>query len=86
MSEYCHQINFDGTELFARPDTISYIFLFSYKKMIKNKIIKKKFLKKRDKVVKLVGWGLLSTGPTLSSFVYLQPDTVAELITDHPRE
>ena len=23
MSEFCHQINFDGTELFARPDTLS---------------------------------------------------------------
>ena len=24
MSEFCHQINFDGTELYARPDTLSY--------------------------------------------------------------
>ena len=23
VSEFCHQINFDGTELFARPDTLS---------------------------------------------------------------
>ena len=25
MSEFCHQINFDGTELYARPDTLSYM-------------------------------------------------------------
>ena len=25
VSEFCHQINFDGTELFARPDTLSYV-------------------------------------------------------------
>ena len=24
VSEFCHQIKFDGTELFARPDTLSY--------------------------------------------------------------
>ena len=23
VSEFCHQINFDGNELFARPDTVS---------------------------------------------------------------
>ena len=27
VSEFCHQINFDGTELFARPDTLSYRFI-----------------------------------------------------------
>ena len=27
VSEFCHQINFDGTELFARPDTLSYSFI-----------------------------------------------------------
>ena len=25
MSEFCHQINLDGTELFTRPDTLSYL-------------------------------------------------------------
>ena len=25
MSEFCHQINFDGNELFVRPDTLSYL-------------------------------------------------------------
>ena len=24
MSEFCHQVNFDGNELLARPDTLSY--------------------------------------------------------------
>ena len=24
VSEFCHQINFDGNELFVRPDTLSY--------------------------------------------------------------
>ena len=24
VSEFCHQINFDGTELFVRPDALSY--------------------------------------------------------------
>ena len=30
MSEFFQQINFDGNELFARPDTLSYIIAFKY--------------------------------------------------------
>ena len=30
VSEFCHQINFDGNELFTRPDTLNYLFVNTY--------------------------------------------------------
>ena len=42
VSEFCHTINFDGTELFARPDTLSYLNDWRYTiKVIPNYEIKK---------------------------------------------